>query len=377
MIVIASLAAGCSFSSNSAKTDGNTQHDGSGSGSGSAVIDAAVDAPPDGPVMDFGPAPFTVHLSALPTAPVTLPAMINTDTSNLCSTTASWGSSTQPDACFVVGTSIASSGGMTTVTGSKPIVLLATTTISLTKTIDASSRRATNVGPAANYSQCTVFVNTPGAGNGGGGGGGAGGTFMTQGGPGGGGDNGTANGGSAPTPGSSPTILRGGCIGQKGGTANSGAPGNGGGAIYLIAAQSISIAANIGINASGAGANHGMHASGGSGAGSGGMIMFYAPSISATGGILIANGGGGASGGDTNTDGRDGGDTPGAMTPAQGGIGPGGNGGNGAILTAAGDSGGGGTSNEAGGGGGGGVGYIRSNVTLTGAIASPAPDVVP
>ena len=37
--------------------------------------------------------------------------------------------------------------------------------------------------------------------------------------------------------------------------------------------------------------------------------------------------------------------------------------------------GGGGT--EGGGGGGGGAGYIRSNVTLTGAIASPAVDVVP
>ena len=375
MIAIASLAAGCSFSGSAAKTDGNTHLDGNGSGSG--MIDAAIDAPPDGPNNDFGPSPFTVHLSSLPTTGVTLPPSINTDTSNLCSTTATWVSNTQPDACFVVGTSISSGGGITTVTGSKPIVLLATTTISMTKTIDVSSRRGTNIGPAANYNLCDVFVNTPGAGNGGGGGGGAGGTFMTQGGIGGDGDNGTANGGSAPTPGTAPTVLRGGCIGQKGGTANSGAPGNGGGAIYLVAAQSISIAANIGINASGSGASKGTHASGGSGAGAGGMIMFYAPSISATGGILIANGGGGSSGGDGNSDGRDGGDTPGAMTPAQGAIGPGGNGGNGAILTTPGAGGGGGNSNQGGGGGGGGVGYIRSNVTLTGAVASPAPDVIP
>ena len=377
MIAIASLAAGCSFSSNAAKTDSNPTHD--GSGSGSAIIDAAVDAPPDGPTMDFGPAPFTVHLSALPTAQVALPGMINTDTDSHCSATASWVSSTQADACFIVGTNITSAGGVTGVTGSRPLVLVATNGINLSKTIDASSKKSGATGPAANYSGCAAFPTTPGAGDGGGGGGGAGGSFITQGGIPGAGDNGNsqANAGAPTPPVSAPNVLRGGCAGQAGGTANSGTPGSGGGAVYILAGQSITIATGVALNVSGAGGMHGMHVSGGSGGGAGGMLMLYAPTITATGALMLANGGGAASGGDMNNDGKDGGDPMQVLTAAPGGQGPGGNGGNGGVLASGGSGGGGGASNQGGGGGGGGGGYIRSNVILAGATTSPAPDVVP
>ena len=377
MIAIASLAAGCSFSSNPAKTDSNPSHD--GSGSGSAIIDAAIDAPPDGPNMDFGPAPFAVHLTTLPTAQVALPGSLNTDTDFHCSATASWVSNTQPDACFVVGTNITSAGGPTAVTGSRPLVLVATNGINLSRTIDASSKKSGATGPGANYSGCAAFPTAPGAGSGGGGGGGAGASFMTPGGLGASGDQGNAQaaGGTSPGAVTAPTVLRGGCAGQTGGSANSGAPGNGGGALYIVAGQSITIGTGVAINVSGAGGMHGMHESGGSGGGAGGMLMLYAPTINATGAVILANGGGAASGGDMNNDGRDGGDPMQPITAAPGGQGPGGNGGNGGILTTGGSGGGGGANSQGGGGGGGGVGYIRSNVTLAGATASPAPDVVP
>jgi hypothetical protein len=299
---------------------------------------------------------------------------------NMCATTASWVSSSQPAACFIVGTSITSAGGTTTAIGSKPLVLVSTSTISLTKNVDVSSKRAGNtLGAGGNYLQCAAFPTNPDP-NGNGGGGGAGGTFMTQGGFAGIG-NGDSNvhGGTPPNTGAVPVVLRGGCAGQMGaaGNQNAGNPGNGGGAVYLIAQSTITIMTGVGINASGAGGSHGGHSSGGSGGGTGGMILLYAPTIGATGSVLVANGGGASSGGDSNTNGNDGNDPASATTAATGGAGPGGDGGRGAILTTAGGGGGTGGNNQGGGGGGGGVGYIRSNVTLTGAVTSPAPDVVP
>lgn len=380
MIAIASLAAGCSFSSNAAKTDSNPSHDGSGSGMIDAAIDAPPDAPPDGPNMDFGPAPFTVHLSALPTAGMTLPGTINTDTSNLCATTATWVSSSQPDACFIVATTITSGGSNTVATGGKPLVLVATSAITVSKNLDVSSKRAgSTLGAGGNYVQCAAFPSNPDP-DANGGGGGAGGTFMTQGGFGGigNGDN-NVHGGTPANIDSTPVVLRGGCAGQKGANGNqsAGSPGNGGGAIYLVAGSTISITTGNGINASGAGGMHGGHSSGGSAGGAGGMILLYAPTIEATGAALVANGGGASSGGDGSGNGNDGNDPSTAMTAATGGMGPGGDGGRGGILTTGGSGGGVGAGTQGGGGGGGGVGYIRSNVMLSDVIASPAPDVVP
>ncbi len=370
MIAIASLAAGCSFSSNAAKSDSNTSHDGSGSGSG--IIDAGIDAPPDAPNLDLGPAPFTVHLMALPSGPVTLPGSINTDTDTHCSTAATWVSALQPDACFIVGTSITSAGSATAAVGTRPLVLVATQTIDLSKSLSVATHRTGAHGAGSDFSGCTFSTNPTSGGEGGG----AGGTFMTQGGLGAQGDNGADNGGSAPNPVSAPTVLRGGCPGQKGGSTGSGNPGSGGGAMLLVAGQSI-VLESVQLNASGGAGTHGDHSSGGSGGGSGGMIILYAPAITATGAVLMSNGAGASSGGDSNNNGNDGMDPAMAMTPAPGGVGAGGSGGSGAILTTSGTAGTGGNSNQGGGGGGGGVGYIRSNVTLTGAIASPAPDVVP
>jgi hypothetical protein len=375
-ILMALAAAGCSFHTSSGAPDANKMID---SRIIDGPIDAAIDAPPDGPQVDFGDGTFVVHLSMLPTASVTLPGMINTDTSTLCGTTATWMDASQPtDTCFIVGTDIKSGGGTTTVTGSKPLVLVATGMITITQKLDVSSNHSTTTGAGGNYALCPAYPQNPDP-DGNGGGGGAGGGFTTKGNDGGDGNNGSAQKGLAAAAAGTPTFLRGGCAGQKAGNGTAGNPGNGGGALYLVAGASISIGNTI--NASGGGGVHGTDASGGSGGGSGGMIVLYAPMITATASVQVfANGGGGASGGDSNMSGHngtDGGNPMGALMAGAGSMGAGGNGGDGAIVTAAATTGGGGLTNEGGGGGGGGLGYIRSNIDLTGAIVSPSVDVVP
>ena len=332
--------------------------------------------PVDAPAC-FGSGNYMVCLSTsqLPTQTVTLPNAINTDDTSgtsPCLATPSMTWTGQPDACFVVGTTIASptGGGTTTVTGSRPLVLLATDSMTL-NTVDVSSHAAT--GAAADFSGCLAFTTPEPANSASGGGGGAGGTFMKVGGVGAVGDNGLQVGGAIePHPSSAPTALRGGCAGEFGGfgTGNPGTPGAGGGAIYLVAAHDISISGRIAAN--GAGATHGGHASGGSGGGSGGMIVVYAETITGTmaAASLSANGGGGSSGGDSTSNGMDGTDSISATTAAAGGSGPGGAGGPGSVSGVGGPGQAGGT-NQGGGGGGGGAGYIQIHGTMTSLTISP------
>jgi hypothetical protein len=244
--------------------------------------------------------------------------------------------------------------------------------------IDVASHRGMPVAPGGNATQCLAFGSTPVAATNGAGGGAAG-SFMTKGGDGAKGENATSLGGTAAAADTvAPTVLRGGCGGQTGatGTQAAGAPGAGGGAIY-IAASRLSLPSSGAVNVSGAGGVGGGTFAGGSGAGSGGMIVIYTYQLLAGGGRLVANGGGAASGGGTSA-GVSGEDpsTTAITTAALGGVGGGGRGGNGfAGVTQA--QTGVAQNNRGGGGGGGGGGYVRSNIALAGVSSSPAISVVP
>jgi len=114
------------------------------------------------------------------------------------------------------------------------------------------------------------------------------------------------------SPAASATVLRAGCDGQVAGKSsndNPGAIGRGGGAVYLVANNSITITGSV--NASGSAGTLGSQQAGGSGAGSGGTIKLYAAAaLSVTGAVLIANGAGGAAGGGSNSIGANGSDRP-------------------------------------------------------------------
>ena len=270
-----------------------------------------------------------------------------------------------PDLCVVVAETIHIDGKLR-VTGAVPqsraLVLLATTELSITGTLDVSSND-------------TIF----GPGNGGcgggpsgnnGGGGAAGGSFGGLGGHGGG------SGGGSPIPTATGVIVRGGCAGGTGDNAG-GAGGRGGGALYLIAGTTLAISGTV--DASGAG-GRGSPASlapaGGGGGGSGGLIVVDAPSATVTG-TLFANGGGGGQGSGTTSAGSPGIDPLTWNVPALGGSmgSAGGAGGDGAATTTTtGRDGAAGITGKGSGGGGGGIGIIK--VIAPGSIGgseSPAP----
>jgi hypothetical protein len=374
-VILGLLLGGCSFHSSSAPADGH--------GSDSGMIDADIDGPIDGPPdampdaarQDFGTGVWTVHVPTLPTAGVALPAMIDTGTSPLCSTDAAFTDASQPAACVIVGTTITTPGN-TNVRGSKPLVLVATDSVTIDKNLDVAAHRGQAVPAGGNWSGC----GSPGSGadHTTGAGGGAGGSFITKGGDGGAGDGGNASAGTAAVALGTPAFLHGGCPGSHGGDGSQNAAGiaNGGGAIYIVAANSITISSLV--NASGSGAVGGGHASGGGGGGSGGMIVLYAPQIDASGNLL-ANGGGGAGGGDNNSDGMNGSDEMIAMplVAPPGGNGPGGAGGDGSTNGTGGTSAANGANNDGGGGGGGGAGFIGINVAVTGGTYTPPPTTFP
>ena len=343
----------------------------------------------------FGVGGYEVCLPQAPMSPVVLASGNVFDTSATVTQTppclavqpTSWKDAGQADACFIVGTSITIDGGFS-VTGSRPLVLLAATTIAVNADIDVASHVNDKIGPGAPSPLCTNFTTVP-TDSTSGAGGGAGGTFITQGGSGGTGDN-TSNSAGAPINAiAAPSVLRAGCSGQDGGTGTGGQGSQGvggaaGGAVLLLAGTSITISSGVTINASGAGSVRPPNKfAGGGGGGAGGMIVLSSPMITATGAFLMANGGGGSSGAEDTGSGNalDGEDPiPGMPTTrANGGNGSdnAGSGGDGWIEgDAAGGTGGSGQSNRAGGGGGGGGGYIRTNVA-SGATASPMPAVIP
>jgi hypothetical protein len=234
-----------------------------GCGDGNVAPDATPIDTVDCPGGEIGRVPESrVCFTAAPTyAPRTLPAVIRTDTSELCATDVS-----RPNACVIVADAFAI-GTRVTAVGTRPLVLLARDSITIASALD--------VRPAGSRACATDF--------------GAGGTLGGRGGTGGG-----------QSPAVSPVSeLVGGCAGGLGEavSAPGGMGGRGGGGVALIATE---IVIDGVVDASGSG-GHGcgpvtIHGGcGGGGGGSGGMIVLDASATLRGTGIVMANGGGGGS----------------------------------------------------------------------------------
>jgi hypothetical protein len=280
-----------------------------------------------------------------------------------------WIESGQPPACFIVARNI--TVGSARFDGFRPVVLVALDSITVNTLLDAGSHLVSDSigidGAGHNPSVCPAqpSLNL--------GAGGAGGSFMTAGGN--GGDHGPADPGGVAAPAvSAPTVLRGGCNGHQPASNDT---GMGGGAVYLLAGNTITIAPNAVVNASGSGGGPGVFYTGGNGGGSGGMIVLWAQSIVGSQAHLLANGGGGGEGGTAgSTPSGQGGDVNFAnpFDAAIGGSGTaGGDGGAGAVQSVSAVPGSNATSQRGAGGGGGGLGYIAAHPSLSGAVASPTP----
>jgi hypothetical protein len=334
----------------------------------------SVDGAPSDATECLGTGMYTVCFDAPPTDAQRYSGTLNTTTIP-CATNVHWVSPAQPDACFLAGTDVMLENA--TIVGARPLVVVATGTITLGGLVDASSHRASPM-PGAGAGSPACGTPGPATQDNAGGAGGAGGSYGTLGGNGGSGASATA-GGTAVAAGPIAS-LHGGCPGApgaKGGGGAPGTPGLGGGAVYFVAGGSIALGTST-LAANGAGAGISANRWGGSGGGTGGMIVLSAPAITASSATLMANGGGGASGtnGGVGMPGSDP-STSSPHSPAQGGVGmpPGGNGY--ALSAAAGDGGPSPGGTTSGGGGGGGAGYIRATVPISGADASPPIDVVP
>jgi len=376
------LFAGCGFSSPAAAPDGP----------GGPLIDAAaVDGANGGDAAVCVTGLVDVCGLPEPTMAFDIPAPATLDTGSdvRCKAVSVSGR----ELCLIYATEVTiAAGGTLTVTGRRPLALVSASTMAIAGAIDAGSHGA-QIGPAADDASCGFA--TPPDMDAGGAGGGAGGSFTLAGGNGGVGDtdasiglDGTGAGGTHGATAAAPA-LRGGCSGQNGGDelpggSVGGAGGHAGGALYLAARQSVSVAGAI--RATGAAGAGGAAQAGGGGGGAGGMIVIESPSIT-VGGQISANGGSGGQGGGrivitgkvVDITGAAGSDGALGMTPAPGGFGAnnndgqfsaGGAGGAGTAVAGAGTG-----SILGGGGGGGAAGVIRliGQPGLAGSTISPPP----
>jgi hypothetical protein len=301
----------------------------------------------------YGADPYAVCPTSLPTTPLMMSSL---DTTTGCD-------EVLPIGCVVAGTDVTIDSHIT-VRGSRPLVIFAPGTITITPMgiLDVAGGAAPGAG--ANLA-CGSDATAPTTSNGNGGGGG-GGSFATRGGGGGNGGGG-ATGGLATTA-IAPAVLEGGCDGDpgaNGGPDTAGTRGFAGGGVYLLAAQRLSIMGTIVASGGGGGGGHAPKGGAGGG-GSGGMIVLSAPMIDVTMATQLLADGGGGGGGGANMNGSDGGQPVGGKG---GNNDDGGAGANGANAAQAGTS-----SSDGGGAGGGGAGVIHVvGGSVAGAHVSPAP----
>jgi hypothetical protein len=334
-----------------------------------------------------GPDGWKICLAATPEETYLLSSALNLRTGDVAGNGAnaeclktiptSWTLGAQSPACIIVASDVLIKADIL-VSGQRPLVIVASKSITIEGLLDVGSHGPSTRGAASPSSECKTP--SPSAGDSStGASGGSGGSFISTGGNGG---RGSANlsGGVAASADAKPTTLRAGCNGEEGGlgtTTTAASGGAGGGAVYLVASDTINLAAGGGITANGAGGQGGQSLAGGGGGGSGGMIVLHAKTITGTNGTLTASGGGGGGAGNSASFGMAGKD-PQPKNPSDtalgglgaSGAGAGGNGfsattavGNGRDVTV-GSSGG-------GGGGGGGSGLIMANVAPTGVTTSP------
>lgn len=322
----------------------------------------------------YGTAPISICFATPPTGARTYSGTIDTTNSPMCATNVVSGGS---GFCVLAAGTIMVDARLRA-TGAKPLVLLATDSITTGATIDVGSHRGATpeTGAGADPAACTTMAGTAPTN----GGGGSGGSFAGQGGA---GAVSAKAGSTGGMPGAAATsiTLRGGCPGQDGEGTSKGTGGHGGGAVLLIATRSITLGGDI--LAGGEGGDAGsMNTSGGGGGGAGGMIWFDAPTVANTGNnLILASGGAGGEGSGNNTAGLPGADatTVIAAIGGSGGANNGGDGGNGSSGAAAstGASGSAGTAPMglpgAGGAGGGGAGLVKARTGVNlGTRISPA-----
>jgi hypothetical protein len=327
--------------------------------------------PPDAPVeilpdarMCFGAGRLQLCLVQPATDPLDVSSgtMTQIDTDNAPCAAYTGG---EPGLCVIAATQVQIDGTLRGV-GGKPLVLVATTTVTITGKIDLSGNPAGR-SAAADPAECTSGTSATG------GGGGAGGSFGGRGGNGANGNGSTnaSTAGAAVTP----TRLRGGCSGKVGSNGGGGG-GHAGGAVAMLAGDSITIDGVIDASGSfgygGPPSGSAMNpAKGGGGGGSGGMIELDAPILAiGPAGSVFANGGGGGEGGGNPAAGNDGKRPTDATIAAPGGAsgtsngGDGGDGSVGAMLD--GGRGSDGTATGGGGAGGGAAGVIHVVAVPTG-----------
>ncbi|HEX7836852.1 MAG TPA: hypothetical protein VF469_05280 [Kofleriaceae bacterium] len=144
-----------------------------GTGGDDAGIDAPVSDTPPGAVC-YGPSGWQVCLDAALAGAVALSGTLDTDKSGLClkSQPASWTAALQPDACFIIGDTVTVMS--VTVTGQRPLVIVARSQINITGLLDVASHRLNlTIGAGSGPADCKPFRRNPANGqpNGGGGGG--------------------------------------------------------------------------------------------------------------------------------------------------------------------------------------------------------------
>ncbi len=263
-------------------------------------------------------------------------------------------------------------GAILSLTGSRPLALVATDSVQIDGILNAGARR-TVPGPGGGF-----FTGVPGSGGPGMGPSSSGAGYGANGGAG----KGSPSASGFPYGSVDLIPLFAGSGGApEGGGVDASPGGAGGGAIQLVSCGSLIVGSNGIINAGGGGGSPGVGAGGGGG--SGGAVLLEALNITISG-IIAANGGGGGGGGGVTLPlggfGQDGQASRSAL-PSLGGVSGGaGSGGDGGASSS--PNGGDGTGTASGGGGGGGaVGRIRVNVrpgtvpNLSGATISPAPSV--
>lgn len=254
--------------------------------------------------------------------------------------------------------------------GQRPFVLVSTGGMTIAGNLYATGREERS-GPGGNWDvsclgtgrgQDGVLQNDENGNSGGGGGGGGG--FGDDGGDGAKIDE--ENEGGLETAGGLASVntelvpLRGGCAGGAGGNIGGGLAGGGGGAIQLVAADTITLNGRISTSGGG-GVRVTASESGGAGGGSGGGVLIQANTLTDRG-IITVNGGGGGEGsrGGSNSDsGNNGYRTVEGPAPGGNGVSFGGNGGVGGTVDSSAGNGTEGFNNNgnaAGGGGGGGAG---------------------